>query len=112
MREIRHAERHYGHCHQQQQQIDHEERRHEIGEMQRVLGETLHKVTAVERIAPELAQMRTKQRAPMVIHNRPWVIDDAAALVAHDRTAEKRILARPEVGAVAAELAEERRAHE
>ena len=64
--------------------------------MARVLGKALHEVAPVEGVAPELAQVRTEQRAAVVVDERPGVVDDALPLVAHDRAAEERVLARPE----------------
>ena len=63
----------------------------------------LREVAAVERVAPELAEVWPEQRAAVVEDYDPRVVDDAFAGIYYV-LAEERVLAGPEVGAVAADL--------
>ena len=60
----------------------------------------------MERIASELTEMRAKERTPVMVHDDPRIIDNALPVV-DDVLAEKRVLARPEIRPVAAELLQE-----
>ena len=89
------------------EKIRDKERRNEIRKPKRVGRIALAEIAAVERVATELPQMSPEKRTAVVAHDDPRVIDYALAGVDYV-LAEKRVLARPEVGAVAAEGIKER----
>ena len=61
----------------------------------------------MERVAAELPQMRPEKRTAVVAHDDPGVVDYALPGVDYV-LAEKRVLTRPEVGAIAAKRIEKR----
>ena len=89
------------------EKIRDKERRNEIRKPKRVGRIALAEIAAVERVATELPQMSPEKRTAVVKYDNPGVVDYALASVDYI-LAEKRVLARPEVGAVAAERIEKR----
>ena len=89
------------------EKIRDKERRNEIRKPKRVGRIALAEIAAVERVATELPQMSPEKRTAVVKYDNPGVVDYALASVDYI-LAEKRVLARPEVGAIAAEGIEKR----
>ena len=90
--------------HAARHQAYNEQRRHEIADPSARGGKALYEISSVEPVAPKLPEVRPEERATMMVHHHPRVVNDPLVLAENDRVAEQRVFARPEVCSISAYL--------